>query len=114
MVDGHKDPQTKLPDFTTSSLCLWTGVELGLSQHLTTWRLLPAHRAHVAPGPLDLRFDFLGPFLFPIIVLSVAFWPQHLPPLLPIPGGIEPTLEPEAGPGPALISCILGGRGELE
>lgn len=75
MVDGHKDLQTKLPDFITSSLCLWTGVELGLSQHLTTWRLLPAHRVRMAPGPLDLRFYVLGPFLFPIIVLSVAFWP---------------------------------------
>lgn len=121
MVDGHKDLQTKLPDFTTSSLCLWTGVELGLSQHLTTWRLLPAHRVPAAPGPLDLRFYFLGPFLLPyhcavccILASCLEGLPQHLlPPLLPIPGGIEPTREPEAGPGPALISHVsLVGCGE--
>lgn len=37
VVDGHKDLQTKLPDFTTSSLCLWTAAGLGalpVSHHL--------------------------------------------------------------------------------
>ena len=37
VVDGHEDLQTKLPDFTTSSLCLWTGKGLGAlpaSHHL--------------------------------------------------------------------------------
>lgn len=29
VVDEHKDLQTKLPDFTASSLCLWTGMGLG-------------------------------------------------------------------------------------
>lgn len=37
VVDEHKDLQTKLPDFTASSLCLWTGTGLGAlpaSHHL--------------------------------------------------------------------------------
>ena len=66
VVDGHKDLQTILPDFTTSSLCLWTGMGLGAlpaSHHLEA---APCPRgSYVAPGPLDLRFYLLGPFPHP-------------------------------------------------
>lgn len=106
VVGGHKDLQTKLPDFTASSLCLWTGMGLGAvpaSHHLEA---APCPRGFwVAPGLLD-------PSPSPIIVLSLlqSDSPAGRGCLLtsfhPCPpsqeGGIESTLEP----GPALISHV--------
>lgn len=106
VVGGHKDLQTKLPDFTASSLCLWTGMGLGAvpaSHHLEA---APCPRGFwVAPGLLD-------PSPSPIIVLSLLQFDSPagrgclLTSFHPCPpsqeGGIESTLEP----GPALISHV--------
>lgn len=115
VVDRHKDLQTKLPDFTTSSLCLWTGLGLGAlpaSHHLEA---APCSRGSwVAPGPLDLSFYLLGPSPLPhhCAVLLHSDPPagrgclhtsSHPHPSA-LPGGPESTQRLEAGPGPALIS----------
>lgn len=109
-TQGPADQTARLSNLQPVSLDR-SGAELGLSRPLPTWRLLPAHRVRTAPGPLDLRFSVLAlpsaPSLCCLLHSGLLLGGvDNLPALLPIPGGTEPTLEPEAGPGPAPISLV--------
>lgn len=120
VMDGQKDLQTKLPDFTTSSLCLWTGMGLGAlpaSHHLEAapcpWGFW------VAPGPLDLRFYLLGwPFPCPyhcavccILTLLPGGLPPHFLPLLSPSQEGQSTPEPGGRAWPCTDFYMSSGKG---
>lgn len=110
-----QDLQTKLPDFTASSLCLWTGMGL---------RAPPAfHHLEAAPCPQgsltrDSTFLALPPppslcclcFILILLLEGVASTPS--PFLFALPGGAESTPEPGGWAWPCTdVSCILQEKG---
>lgn len=117
VVGGLEDLQTKLPDFTTSSLCLWTGMGLRAPQHFTTWRLLPAHRA----PRLESLPSWPSPppslcclcLILILLLEGVASTPPIPVPRPPLPpGGMESTPEPGGWAWPCTdFSCTLQEKG---
>lgn len=111
-VDGHKDLQTQLPDFTASSLCLWTGTGAEGSPGIS-----PPGGCSLPTGLLDLRFYLPLPLPRAVSVSFRSSYWKGLPPHLlsspfPLPGGIESTPEPGGWAWPCTdFPCALQEKG---